>query len=189
MSKLFLKGSAMLAPVPPALICSKCNDRINVMTAAWTGMLSTRPPMTYVSIRPERFSYQMIKESGEFTVNLCTSALVPVADYCGVVSGKNVDKFEKLGITPADAKSVSAPIIEESPLSLECKVTDIVNLGSHDMFIAEIVGIDVDESIMDESGKICIGKANLAAYAHGDYYRLGKKLGSFGFTVKKRKRK
>lgn len=189
MSKIKWKGGALLAPVPPALVSCGTQEKPNALTVAWTGILNTHPPKTYVSVRPSRYSYGLIKESGEFVINLTTSKLVKAADLCGVRSGRDMDKFEKCGITAEPSAEVSAPSIAESPVSLECRVTDTVPLGTHDMFIADIVAVTVDESLLSEDGKLHLEKCGLAAYAHGDYYELGKRIGSFGFSVRKKKKK
>ena len=188
--KKTIKGGAMLAPVPPAIVTCGSVEKPNMLTVAWTGMLATVPPTTYISVRPERFSYHIIKESGEFVINLCTEKLVPVADFSGVRSGRDTDKFAVCGVHAEPSPNLSlCPSLSESPVNIQCKVRDMVHLGSHDMFIADIVGISVDESLWDKNGKIHLDKAGLAAYAHGEYFALGKKLGSFGYTVKKKKKK
>ncbi|MDD6799955.1 MAG: flavin reductase family protein [Firmicutes bacterium] len=185
MSKLVWKSGALLAPVPPAMVSCRYMERSNIITVAWTGILCTKPAKTYVSIRPTRFSYNIIKESGECVINLTTAALAGKADWCGTYTGAKVDKFKSCGLTEETASKVSCPLIGESPLSIECKVTDIVPLGSHDMFICDIVAVDVDEKLIDKSGKLHLDKAGLAAYAHGQYYELGRKIGTFGFSVRK----
>lgn len=189
MSKVFWKGSALLAPVPAALVtCGTC-DKPNVLTIGWTGIVCTRPPMTYISVRPERFSHDMIKESGEFVINLTTSAMVKEVDLCGVKSGRDIDKFKVCGLHAVPATKVSAPLIEECPVSLECRVVESKLLGSHTMFLAEIVGIDADERYIDSKGKLNLQQCGLAAYAHGEYFALGRKLGDFGFSVRKKKKR
>ncbi len=187
MAKVQWKGGALLAPVPPALISCGSMENPNVLTVAWTGILNTQPPKTYISVRPERFSYDLIKNSGEFVINLPTKELVRAVDFCGVKSGKDTDKFKETGLTATPASSVSAPQIEQSPLSLECKVFDCIELGTHHMFLADIVGVNVDESLLDKNGRLALEKANLIAYAHGDYFALGQRLGDFGFSVRKKK--
>ena len=191
MAKQKWKGGALVAPVPPAMIsCGSEEDgSANIITIAWTGIINTIPPKTYISVRPSRHSYGIIKNSGEFAINLTTAALVRSADYCGVYTGAKVDKFEKCSLHKEKASEISCPIIAESPLSLECRVTDVISLGTHDMFIADIVAVDVDESLIDKDGKLRLDKAGLAAFAHGEYFALGEKLGSFGFSVKKKKKK
>lgn len=190
MAKLKWKGGALVAPVPPAMIsCGRESDgSANIITIAWTGIVNTIPPKTYISVRPSRHSYKLIKESGEFAINLTTAELVKHADFCGIYTGAKVDKFLKCGLHKEEASEISCPLISESPLSLECRVTDIIPLGTHDMFLADIVAVDVDESLLDQSGKLRLDKARLAAFAHGEYFALGEKLGDFGFSVKKKKK-
>ncbi len=188
MARAVWKGSVQTAPVPPVLVTCGDMEKPNVFTVAWTGTLCTQPPKTYISVRPERYSYNIIKESGEFVINLTTENIVRAVDYCGVKSGRNENKLEKTGLTPLPASVVAAPILEQSPLALECKVCDIVPLGSHDMFIADIVAVSADESYIDGSGRLALEKVGLVAYAHGQYFALGKSLGTFGFSVRKRKK-
>jgi len=179
----------LLAPLPPAMVSCGSMENPNIITVAWCGILATHPPVTYISVRPTRYSYGLIKESGEFVINLTTEELVKSCDFCGIYTGKKVDKFKKCGLTPEVSEKVSCPAIAESPLSIECKVREIVPLGSHDMFIADIVSVGVDEKLLDENGKLCLDKAHLAAFAHGEYFALGRKLGTFGYSVKKKKKK
>ncbi len=188
MAKVKWRGGALLAPVPPVMVSCGDMETSNIITVAWTGILNTIPPKTYISVRPSRYSYELIKERGEFVINLSTAELIRTVDSCGVYTGRKVDKFKKYSLTKTEAFEVSAPLIGECPLSLECRVTDIVPLGSHDMFIADIVAVDVDETLLDKDGKLHLDRANLAAYAHGEYFELGKKIGSFGFSVKKKKK-
>lgn len=192
MAKIKWKGGALTAPVPPAMIsCMGQNEKPNIITIAWTGILCTHPPKTYISVRPERYSYPLIKESGEFVINLTSKALVHAADFCGMRTGRKVDKFTACGLTPEyDINSdFRCPAIAEAPLSIYCKVDRIVPLGSHDMFIADVVQIAVDESLLDGSGKLRLDKAGLAAFAHGEYFELGRRLGTFGFSVAKKKKR
>jgi len=188
MAKIKWRGGALTSPVPPCMVSCGTMERSNIITVAWTGITNTVPPKTYISVRPSRQSYQLIKEGGEFVVNLTSAELVKKADYCGVYTGAKVDKFAKCGLTKEKASEVSCPVIAESPLSLECRVTDIIELGSHHMFLADIVAIDVDEKLLDEKGKLCLERAHLAAYAHGEYFELGKKIGYFGFSADKKGR-
>ena len=188
MTKQFWKGSALLAPVPAALVSCGTVEKPNVLTIGWTGIICTRPPMTYISVRPERYSYNIIRNSGEFVINLTTSAMCREVDLCGVRSGRDIDKLAACGFRAAEAKEVSAPIIEECPVSLECRITEEKPLGSHTMFLAEIVGIDVDDRYIDSKGKLNLQQCGLAAYAHGEYFALGRKLGDFGFSVRKKKK-
>ena len=189
MTKIVWKPGTLLAPVPPALISCGTVDNPNVMTAAWTGIIASDPAMTYVSIRPSRYSHKLIQESGEFVINLTTLPLVKAADWCGVKSGRDVNKFKEMGLTAKACSQVKAPQIEEAPVSLECKVKNITNYGTHDMFLAEIVAVDVDDRYIDEKGKLWLEKAGLIAYVHGFYYTLGRKIGKFGFSVEKKPKK
>lgn len=186
MAKIKWRGGALTSPVPPCMVSCGTMEQSNIITVAWTGITNTVPPKTYISVRPSRHSYKLIKESGEFVVNLTTTELVKKADFCGVYTGAKVDKFSKCGLTKEQASEVACPLIAESPLSLECRVTDIIELGSHNMFLADIVAIDVDDSLLDQKGKLCLEKAHLAAYAHGEYFELGKKIGYFGFSADKK---
>jgi flavin reductase (DIM6/NTAB) family NADH-FMN oxidoreductase RutF len=161
----------------------------NIITIAWTGIVNTDPPKTYISVRPSRHSYNMIKESGVFAINLTTRELVRSADWCGVYTGAKVDKFERCRLTKGKATEIDCVTIEESPLTLECRVTEIIPIGTHDMFLADIVAVDVDESLLDENGKLHLERAGLVAYAHGDYFELGKRIGGFGYSVPKKKKK
>ena len=181
-------GAALEAPVPAALITCADGDVRNVFTAAWTGIVNTRPPMTYVSIRPSRYSYEIIDKTGEFVINLTTSAMVRAVDYCGARSGRDIDKFEKCRLDTEMSERVSCPLLTASPVCLECKVRSKTELGSHTMFLADIVGISVDERYIDSKGKINLEQAGLMAYAHGGYYALGRALGTFGFAVRKKKK-
>lgn len=186
MKKTVWGGGALLAPVPPVMVSCGTLDKPNIITVAWCGTLATQPPTAYISIRPKRYSYDIIKSSGEFVINLTTEKLVRHADFCGVYTGAKTDKFKRCGLTPAPSASLSCPIISESPLSIECRVKQIVPLGSHDMFISDIISVDIDEDLIDKNGRLCLEKASLAAFSHGEYFALGKKLGSFGFSVKKK---
>lgn len=188
MSKVKFRGSALLAPVPPVLVSCGDMESSNIITVAWTGILNTIPPKTYISIRKKRYSYNIIKERGEFVLNLTPASLARTADYCGTYTGAKVDKFAACNLTRVAAEQVSAPMIEECPLSLCCRVTDVVEMGSHDMFIADIVEVYANEELMDERGKLHIERADLCAYAHGDYYAMGKRIGHFGFSAVKRKK-
>ena len=189
MSKVVWKGGTLLSPVPPVMVSCGDMDNSNIITIAWTGIINSNPPKTYVSIRPSRHSFEIIKNTREFVINLTPASLVKEADYCGIYTGKKVDKFEKCKFTKLKASTVGCPLIEECPMNLECKVTDIVELGSHFMFIADITAINVDESLLEEDGKLHLERAKLSAFAHGEYFELGKKIGNFGFSVKKKKSK
>ncbi len=189
MAKQFWKGSALLAPVPAALVTCGTIETPNVLTIGWTGIVCTRPPMTYISVRPERYSHDIIADSGEFVINLTTSAMCRETDLCGVKSGKDTDKFKLCGFHTAPAQKIAAPVIEECPVNLECRVTESKPLGSHTMFLAEIIGINVDERFIDSKGKLNLQQCGLMAYAHGEYFALGRKLGDFGFSVRKKKKR
>lgn len=188
MAKTKWKGGALLSPVPAVLVSCGSGDTSNLITVAWTGIVCTQPPKLYISIRPERHSYRLIKESMEFCVNLPTAEMAKSVDWCGVRSGKDFDKFDYTKLTKAESFEVSCPSVDECPLTLECKVDRIIPLGSHDMFIADIVAVGAEEAIIDDKGRLMLEKANLLAYAHGDYFALGRKIGGFGFSVRKKKR-
>lgn len=188
MSKQSWKGSALLGPLPPTLVTCGSMEKPNLLTVAWTGIINTQPPKTFISIRPERFSYPIIRQSGEFVINLPTQRLVRAVDFCGVRSGRDTDKLAqtKLHVEPS-SQLVACPLLTESPVSLECRVTEVIELGTHHMFLADIVAVDVDGELLDKKGKLCIERCRLLAYAHGEYYALGERLGSFGYSVKKKK--
>ncbi|MBE6668121.1 MAG: flavin reductase family protein [Ruminococcaceae bacterium] len=188
MSKTVWKGGTLTAPVPPCMVTCGEGENANIITIAWTGITNTVPPKTYISVRPTRYSHGIISESREFCINLTPASLIKAADFCGIYTGRKVNKFERCKLHKAEASEVRCPVIAESPLSLECRVTDIIPLGSHDMFLADIVAIDVDDSLLDENGKLCLERAELAAFAHGEYFELGKKIGTFGFSAKKKKK-
>ena len=188
-TKQVWKGSVITSPLPPTLVTCRDGEKENVFTVAWTGILNTQPPITYISVRPERYSYAMIASSGEFVINLATQELVRAVDLCGVKSGRNLDKFELTGLTTEKASKVCAPIIVQSPVNIECKVRDIVKLGTHDMFIADIVALDIANELIDDKGRLALEKAGLIAYSHGEYFELGRKLGTFGYSVRKKKKK
>jgi flavin reductase (DIM6/NTAB) family NADH-FMN oxidoreductase RutF len=178
----------MLYPAPVVLVtCAEKGQRPNIITIAWAGTVCSDPPMLSISIRPERYSHDIIKRTGEFVVNVPSVREIRAADTCGVVSGRNVDKFEKTGLTPAPASKVAPPIIQECPLALECRVRKTVELGAHTMFVAEIVAVQVSESLMTAAGRLALERAGLAAFAHGGYYALGRKLGYIGFSVRKKR--
>ena len=189
MEKRVLKGGAMLAPVPAVMVSVGDATEKNILTIAWCGTLCTTPAKTYISVRPSRHSYEIIKRTGEFVINLLPSSLAKEADYCGTFTGAKVDKFAKCGFTPVPCEGVSAPAIAECPLSIACKVTDIVPLGTHDMFIADVVAVEAAEELFDAKGALHMEKADLCAYVHGAYFALGKKLGNFGFSAVKKKKK
>ena len=189
MAKQVWKPSTLLSPLPAALVTCGTMEAPNVLTVAWTGIINSTPAMTYVSIRPERFSHHLIAESGEFVINVTNDALVRAADFCGVRSGKDTDKFAEMKLTPLPASQVKAPIIAQSPISLECKVTEVKHLGSHDMFIAEIVAVQVDDKYLDPDGKLDLRKAGIMFYSHGEYFAQGKKIGQMGYSVNKKRPK
>ena len=186
MAKQHWKGSVLLAPVPPALVTCGTLEHPNVLTVAWTGVVSTHPPMTYVSIRPSRYSYSIIEQQKEFVINLTTSAMCRETDFCGVKSGRDVDKIAACNFTLEPGQTVSTPSIEQCPVNLECKVTEAKAFGSHTMFLAEITGVNVSEQYLDSKGKLNLQQCGLMAYAHGEYFALGRKLGDFGFSVRKK---
>lgn len=191
MTKKTYKGSAMLNPVPAVLVTSKNKEgKVNVFTIGWIGTACTRPPMITIAIRPERLSYDYIKETGEFVVNLPSKDLVRSVDFCGVKSGRTVDKIKELSFELSESENISVPYLDNCPISLECKVKDIITLGSHDLFLAEVLCVHVEEDLIDINGKIHYEKANLICYSHGEYFGLTKNaLGSFGFSVSKKKKK
>ena len=182
---LFEKPGNFLYPIPAVMVSCGSMEKPNIITIAWTGTICSDPPMVSISVRPERYSHDIIKTSGEFVINLTTDRLLKACDFCGVRSGRDVDKFAATGLTPAESNTVSCPSIEESPVSIECKVKDVVPLGSHDMFIAEVTGVTVDSAYIDEGGKFQMNQTGLTVYSHGKYLSLGRTLGKFGFSVKK----
>lgn len=186
MGKEVWKPGNMLYPLPVVMVsvADKAGNN-NIITIAWAGTICSNPPMVSISVRPERHSYEMIKETGEFVINLTTKDLVYATDYCGVKSGRDVDKFKEMNLTPIQGDKVKAPLIAESPVNLECKVTEVIPLGSHDMFLAEVVSVHVDDKYMDEKGKFHLEQAEPIVYSHGAYLETGKQLGTFGYSVKK----
>ena len=187
MGKQHWKPGNMLIPVPAVMVSVTDKEgKSNIITVAWAGTVCTNPPMVSISVRPSRYSYQILEETGEFVINLTNESLVKACDYCGVVSGRDVDKFAKTGLTPIPMEHVHAMGIDESPVNMECKITEKRELGSHTMFIAEVVGVTVDDQYMDETGKFHINESGLVMYSHGEYFALGKKLGKFGYSVKKK---
>ncbi len=189
MEKVQWKGGTLLSPVPAVLVSCGTVEKPAALTIAWTGIISSDPPKTYISVRPSRYSYDIIKQSGDFVINMMPSSFVRQVDYCGIKSTRNEDKLAKMKLTPEASNIVKAPQIAQCPISLECRVTDILPQGSHDMFIAEIVSVNIDETLIDAKGRLMIEKAGLMAYAHGTYFALGKKVGSFGFSVKPKRAK
>lgn len=189
MKKAIWKPGTVLYPVPAVMVSCGTPEEKNIITVAWTGTINSDPAMTYVSIRPGRFSYDIIKNSGEFVINLVTERLAYACDFCGVRSGRDLDKFAEMHLTARPGNLVSAPIIAESPVNIECKVKEIIPLGTHDMFLAEVVSVQVSEDYLDESGKFHFDKTKPLCYSHGAYYGLGKKLGTFGYSVRKKPEK
>jgi len=188
MAKQVWKPSTMLNPVPVVMVsCVDNEGRPNIITLAWVGTVNSDPPMVSISIRKPRYSHDLIKEKGEFVINLPTTKLAFATDYCGVKSGRDVNKFEAMSLTPEKASIVDVPIIKECPVNLECVVKQVIELGSHDMFLAEVVATNVDEALIDEKGKLDLNNADLICYSHGEYYSLAKSLGFFGYSVAKRR--
>ena len=187
MSKVMWKPGTFIYPIPAVMVSCGNMEKSNIITVAWTGILNTNPAMCYISVRPERYSYNIIKETGEFIINLTNKDLVYATDWCGVKSGKNVDKFKSMNLTKEKANFVNCPCIKESPVSIECRVKEIKELGSHHMFMAEVLSINAKEEYIDEKGAFDITKCDLIAYANGKYFELGKQVGKFGYSVQKKK--
>ena len=201
MGKQNWKPGNMLYPLPAVMVSCQCKDTVdpsctnpalqgkpNIITIAWAGTVCTNPPMLSISVRPERYSYHMIESSGEFVVNLTTEKLAYATDFCGVRSGRDIDKFKELHLTPLPSRHIKAPGIAESPVNIECKVHEILPLGSHHMILADVLGVTVDDTYLDEKGKFDLNSANLITYSHGEYFLMGKKLGTFGYSVAKKRR-
>ncbi len=186
MSKITWKGSVLLGPIPPVLVSCGTPEAPNVFTVAWAGIVNTHPPRVSISVRPSRHSYGLIQESGAFVINLPTAALARAVDWCGVKSGRDVNKFEAMGLTALPASQVGCPLVGESPVNLECKVFQQIPLGTHDLFLADVVAVNVSENLLDAAGKLHLERAGLLAYAHGQYYSLGEELGTFGWSVRKK---
>ncbi len=186
--KKMIKPGTLLSPLPAVIVSCGTMERSNAITVAWTGIINSIPPMLYISLRPERYSFDIIKESGEFAINLTTSALAYATDFCGVKSGRDVDKFEALGLEKQEANMIKCPLIASSPLALECKVREIKDLGSHHMFISDILCVDADEKYFDSKGKLNFEQMGLISYSHGTYNATGSKRGFFGFSVAKKKK-
>ena len=187
MNKTEWKSGTFIYPIPAVMVSCGNMENSNILTVAWTGILNTNPAKVYISVRPERFSHDIIKSTGEFAINLTTESLVYATDWCGVKTGANVDKFKEMKLTKEKLKHIHCPGIKESPVTIECKVSEIKNLGSHDMFIADVLSIDADEKYIDENGAFDITKCNLISYANGKYFSTGKQIGKFGYSVKKNK--
>lgn len=182
----YWRSGNMLYPLPAVMVsCMDEEHRPNIITIAWTGTICSDPAMVSISVRPERYSYDLIKNSGEFVINLTTADLAAVTDFCGVRSGRDLDKFSECGLTAIPSKHVSVPAIAECPVNIECRVRQIIPLGSHDLFLADVLGIAVDSQYLDEAGRLCLEKTRPLAYSHGEYYEIGKMIGKFGFSVRK----
>ena len=189
MGKVMWKPGTFLYPIPAVMVSCGDMEKSNIITVAWTGILNTDPAMVYISVRPTRYSYNIIKEQKEFVINLTTKRLAKATDWCGVKTGAKVDKFKEMNLHKEKANFVKCPLIKESPVSVECKVKEIRELGTHHMFVAQVLAINADEKYIDENGAFDISKCNLIAYSNGGYYELGKKQGKFGFSVQKKKKK
>jgi len=187
MSKMIWKAGTFIYPLPVVMVSCGNMEKSNIITVAWTGIINTDKPMCYISIRKERYSHDIIKNTKEFVINLTNQNLVYATDWCGVKTGAKVDKFKEMKLTKENAKFVKCPLIKESPVSIECRVKEIKELGSHDMFMAEILSIDVEDTYIDEKGAFDITKCNLITYANGKYFTLGKQIGKFGYSVAKKK--
>jgi flavin reductase (DIM6/NTAB) family NADH-FMN oxidoreductase RutF len=185
MARHNLKPGALTAPLPPVLVTVGNTENSNIITIGWTGILATHPPKTYISVRPERYSHGLLRKTGEFVINLATVDMARAVDFAGIYTGSKVDKWSKCGFTKAESLLVSCPTILESPLSIECRVSEVIPMGTHDVFVADIISVSCDDSIMDGDGRLCFDKANLLAYAHGEYFALGEKVGIFGFSTDK----
>lgn len=190
MEKQIWKAGNMLYPLPAVMVsCRREGERPNILTVAWTGTVCTNPAMLFISVRPERYSYAILKETGEFVVNLTTEELARAADFCGVRSGKDTDKFKTLHLTEEPSQFIGAPGIKESPVNIECKTTQVLELGSHHMFLAKVLAVHIDGTYLDENGKFHLSESRPIAYSHGEYHALGRILGTFGYSVKKESRK
>lgn len=190
MNKEIWKAGNMLYPLPAVMVsCQRPGEKPNIITVAWTGTICTNPPMLYISIRPERYSYGIIKDTKEFVINLTTKKLVKETDFCGVRSGREVDKFKELNLTPAKASKVQCPIIEQSPVNIECGVKEIKELGSHHMILADVIAVNVEKTLLNKNGKFELNDFDLLVYSHGSYFNLGEQLGTFGYSVRKKKQK
>lgn len=188
MSKTSFKPGNMVYPLPAVMVsCGDIDGESNIITVAWTGTICTNPPMAYISVRPERYSYNMIKNSGEFVINLTNNQLIKATDFCGVRSGRDTDKWNECHLTKTKATTVKCPLIDEAPVNIECKVKEIKELGSHHMFIADVTAVHADDRYMDENKSFHLNESGLIAYSHGSYFELGRQLGTFGYSVRKKK--
>jgi len=190
MAKTYWKPGTIIYPLPAVMVsCGENPEEYNIITIAWTGTINSDPPMCYISVRPGRHSYDIIKRTGEYVINLTTEKLAKATDWCGCRSGRKYDKWKEMNLTPAPAKIVKAPIIQESPVNIECRVKDIVELGSHHMFISEVLSVSVDDEFLNEQNAFSFSKANPLVYSHGHYFGMGEKIGKFGWSVEKKKTK
>ena len=183
MARRYLKGGALTAPLPPALVSVGDGEEANLITIGWTGILATVPPTTYISVRPERYSHKLLEKNGEFVIHLASEELAPAVDYCGIYTGAKVDKFKECALSPIPSEHVKCPTVAECPVAIECRVREVVPMGSHDVFVADIVGASVDEKYFDEAGKIHLEWAHLLAYMHGEYFTIGRRVGKFGYAA------
>ena len=189
MARTYWKPGTIIYPLPAVMVsCGENPEEYNIITIAWTGTINSNPPMCYISVRPGRHSYEIIKRTGEYVINLTTEKLAKATDWCGCRSGKKYDKWKEMNLTPAPSKIVKAPIIEESPVNIECVVKDILELGSHHMFVSEVVNVSVDDKFLNEQQAFSFSKANPLVYSHGHYFGMGKKIGKFGWSVEKKKK-
>lgn len=190
MAKTYWKPGTIIYPLPAVMVsCGETPEEYNIITIAWTGTINSDPPMCYISVRPGRHSYEIIKRTGEFVINLTTEKLAKATDWCGCRSGRKYNKWKEMNLTPAPAKMVKAPIIQESPVNIECRVKNIVELGSHHMFVSEVLSVSVDDEFLNEEQAFSFSKSNPLVYSHGHYFGMGKKIGKFGWTVEKKKKK
>ncbi len=190
MARTYWKPGTIIYPLPAVMVsCGETPEEFNIITIAWTGTINSDPPMCYISVRPGRHSYDIIKRTGEYVINLTTEKLARATDWCGCRSGKKYNKWKEMNLTPAPAKIVKAPIIEESPVNIECRVKDIIELGTHHMFISDVVSVSVDDSYLNKEQAFSFSKANPLVYSHGHYFGMGDKIGKFGWSVEKKKKK
>ena len=189
MAKAMWKAGTFEYPIPAVMVSCGDMEKSNIITVAWTGILSSDPATVYISVRPSRYSYEIIKETKEFVINLTNEKLAYATDWCGVKTGAKVDKFKEMRLEKAEAEKIHAPMILNSPVNIECKVTECKELGSHHMFLATVEAVHIDEDYLNEKGKFCLNDTGLVTYSHGEYFLLGKKVGSFGYSVQKKKKK
>ncbi len=189
MSRQYWKGAALLAPVPSVMVTCGTLEKANILTIGWTGVVSTHPPKVYISVRPERHSYGIIRETGEFVINLVPASLCRTADYVGTVTGRCVDKFKKTGLSLIESRTVKAPTLAECPLALECRVTDVLPQGSHDMFLADVTQVSVEDSLLDQAGRLHLERSSLLVFSHGEYFAMGRRIGPIGLAHRNKKKK